>query len=434
MKTNLPIYYHQIESVIIEQRTIKKGLYFSDNPYYQFILSEFINNYPFIKDGKRWLITIKKDTVAIFHIDRQLPFTLRVRTKGRKYQIGDTLQFNEETRTFDNIRINSIKELLSNEDAFMGYIAGSNFGIDIDALYFDFTHSEALENIQNFFSEITEKVQSSVFKTAYEVCDIYTQYSQLKKKECRTKHETHILSNLMGRLDRLRWWFPFERILGKDFDNLHNNITKPSNVNLDLPYLSIINTFDNHKINEMIFDWKQTEIFPYKLLEIGLKHYQNQDPVSSIHILIPYIESIVRHTLNSKSKSIRQSEISEKISDDLGKRLHATDNDSLYIKGFKAYLENTWFSSFSNNERLCTMSRNTISHGINQYEEYTMEKALQLILTIDQLYYIYWYDEKSNEFFYTCECGHRYLAPNSHSEKDTDAPVNCPKCGKQNKT
>ena len=35
------------------------------------------------------------------------------------------------------------------------------------------------------------------------------------------------------------------------------------------------------------------------------------------------------------------------------------------------------------------ITRHTVSHGINQYEEVTMEKALQLILIIDQLSYIY---------------------------------------------
>ena len=426
-----PNYYNEIESVTIGQSTIKKGLYFSNNSYYQFILSAFINNYPFIRDGKRWLITIDKETIADCYIDRELPLILRTQTKGRKYQIGDTIQFNKEVRTFHSIRLDKTKELLSNENAFIGYISGSTFGIDIDTLFFDLTYSNALENIQNFFSEITEKVQSSTFKTAYEVCEIYTEYSELQKKEYRTEQDTHILSYLMGRLDRLRGWFPFQRILGKEFENLYNHISKSSNENLYLPYLPIINAFDNHRINEMISGWKQTEVLPYKELEIGLKHYQNQDPFSSIHVLIPYIEGIVRHTLDSKSKSMKQLAISEKISKDLERKLHATDDNSLYITGFKSYLENTWFSPFSNNETLYTMSRNTVSHGIGQYEEYTLEKALQLILTIDQLYYIYWYDEKPNDFFYKCECGYIYLAPSSCSEKHTDDPVSCPKCGKQ---
>ncbi len=431
MKSYLDNYYQKIDHFIIKQRPIKKGLYFSDNPHYQFILSAFINNYPFIKNRKRWLIIVDKESIADLYIDRQLPFILTLQTKGRKYQIGDTIQFNEETRTFHSIRLEKIKTLLSNENAFMGYISGSNFGIDIDALYFDFTYSDALKNIQNFFSGITEKVQSSVFKTDYEVCEIYAEYSKLQKKENRTKHETHILSNLRGRLDKLRGWFPFQRILGKDFDNLYNDIMRFPFENSYLPYLPILNVFDNKRINEIISDWKQTEIMPHKQLEIGLERYQNQDLVSSMHVLAPYIEGIVRHTLNSKTKYISQSKISEKISKDLKKKLHTTDNDNLYIRGFKAYLENTWFSSFSNNETLSTISRNIVSHGISQYEEYTMEKALQLIFTIDQLYYIYWCDEKPHDFFYTCECGHRYLAPSSHLEKDTDDSINCPKCGKQ---
>ena len=418
-------YYHQIDAIIIDQKEIKKGLYFSDDPHHQNILSDFIKIYPFIKDAKRWLITIKGST-ADYYIDRQLPLIFRVQTKGRKYQIGDTIQFNKEARTFHSIRFDKTKELLSNEDAFIGYISGSAFGIDIDTLYFDLTYSNALENIQNFLSEITEKIQSSIFKTAYEVCEIYTEYNELQKKEDRTEHDTHILSSLMGRLDRLRGWFPFQRILGEEFDNLYNDISKFSNGNLNLPYFPILNAFDNDKIDEMISDWKQTEVLPHKQLEEGLEHYQNQKPCSSIHVLIPYIEGIVRHTLDNKSKSMKQLEIGEKISEDLEIKLHATDNDDLYIKGFKSYLENTWFAPFSKH----TMSRNTICHGINQYEEYTMEKALQLILTIDQLYYIYWYDEKPNDLFHECECGYRHQMWGKTLRGENQ--ISCPKCGKQN--
>ena len=425
-------YYDQIEAIVIDQREIKTGLYFSDDPHYQNILSAFIKSYPFIKDAKRWLITIdSKNALADCYINRELPLILRLQTKGKTYQIGDTIQFNKEARTFHSIRLDETKEVLSNAEAFIGYISGSNFGVDIDTLFFHLTYSNALENIQNFFLEITEKVQNSIFKDAYEVYEIYTQYSELQKKKDRTEQDTHRLACFRGRLDRLRGWFPFQRILGEEFANLYNDISKSSNENLNLPYLSIINAFDNHRLNEILSDWKKTEVLPYKQIEIGLKHYQNQDPFSSIHVLSPYIEGIVRHTLDNKLESMRQSIISEKISKDLESTLYTAEYNTLYVNAFKSYLENTWLPPFSDNETLCPITRNTVSHGINKFEEFTMEKALQLILTIDQLFYIYWYDERPNDFFYKCQCGHSYLISSSCSEKHRGDPVSCPKCGKQ---
>ena len=128
-------------------------------------------------------------------------------------------------------------------------------------------------------------------------------------------------------------------------------------------------------------------------LKHGLKHYQNQDPLSSIHVLIPYMEGIVRKTLNNGLESIDQPTIREKISEDLKGILHTTEDNTLDINAFKSYLKHIWHSSFSNsnNELLVALiNRSTVSHGISfKYEEYTMEKALQLILTIDQLGYIY---------------------------------------------
>ena len=193
----------------------------------------------------------------------------------------------------------------------------------------------------------------------------------------------------------LRGWFPFQRILGEEFENLYNDINKSLNENLNLPHLQIINAFDNHRLNEMLSDWSEVEVLPHKQLETGLKHYQDQDPFSSMHVLIPYIEGIVRKTLNNGLESIDQPKIREKISEDLKGILHTTEDNMLYINAFIFYLKHIWHSSFSNsnnelfNELLSPINRNTVSHGVNMYEEFTMEKALQLILTIDQLSYIY---------------------------------------------
>ena len=59
-----------------------------------------------------------------------------------------------------------------------------------------------------------------------------------------------------------------------------------------------------------------------------------------------------------------------------------------------------------------------------------MEKALQLILTIDQLYYIYWYNEKQPDLFHECECGYKHQMWGKKVRRGNQ--ISCPKCGKQN--
>ena len=46
-------YYDQIEAVVIDQREIKTGLYFSDDPHYQNILSSFIKKLSIHKRCKK---------------------------------------------------------------------------------------------------------------------------------------------------------------------------------------------------------------------------------------------------------------------------------------------------------------------------------------------------------------------------------------------
>ena len=127
--------------------------------------------------------------------------------------------------------------------------------------------------------------------------------------------------------------------------------------------MQIIKAFDNHRLDEMLSDWKKTVVLPHKQLEKGLKHYQDQDPFSSIHVLIPYIEGIVRNTLNNELESIDQPTIREKISEGLQGILHTTEDNTLYINAFKSYLKHIWHSSFSNNELLSPITRNTVLHG-----------------------------------------------------------------------
>ena len=384
--------YQKISGFSIAKKEIKKGIFYSNDPHYQDILRGCVQQYPFLKNTNKWLLIMHKNEQADILVNERLPLVIPVQAKRQNKSEGDTIAFNKEIRSFHSIvfKPDQKDEIpLSNEDIFIGYLSLTNFLIDINGvLYFDFSGENAWKSIENYFSEIPQKIQNYIFKNAYELCQIYAQYDYIFKQESKSEQDNHRLNNLKDRLYTLRGWFPFQRILGEEFENLYNNIIKFSNEKLNLPYLQIIKAFDNQRLNEMLSDWKKVEVLPYKQLEIGLKHYQNQDPFNSIHVLIPYIEGIVRNTLDNKLKSMNQSAISEKISEDLKRTLHTTEDNTLYINAFKAYLENTWHPNFSNGLSY-PITRNTVSHGINKHEEFTMEKALQLILTIDQLSYIY---------------------------------------------
>ena len=386
------IFYPKISKVFIGRTEIKKGIYYSDHAHYQDILRRFIQTYPFLKNADKWLIIIHENEMADLLINEEFSVVMRGQAKRQNKSKGDMIEFHKEIRSFHSLSFTpdqKDKIPLSNEDMFFGYFSLTNFLIDIKGvLFFDYSGENAWESIENYFSEIPQKIQNCIFKNAYELCQIYTQYNDISKK-IKGDQDNHALAYLTGRLDTLRGWFPFQRILGEEFENLYDDITKSSKENLNLPYLQIINAFDNHRLNEMLSDWKEVEVLPYKQLEIGLKHYQNQDPFSSIHVLIPYVEGIVRNTLDNRLESMNSFSIREKISEGLKGILHTTEDNTLYIKAFKSYLETTWHSSFSNNELSYPITRNTVSHGINKYEEFTMEKALQLILVIDQLSYIY---------------------------------------------
>ena len=387
------MFYHKISKLRIGKTEIKKGIYYSDHSHYQDILHGFIQEYLSLKNINKWLLIAHESDTGDILVNEEFPIAMRGQPKRPNKSKGDMIAFHKEFRNFHSISFTpdqKDKIPLSNEDTFIGYISLTNFLIDINGVvFFDFSGENAWESIENYFFDIPQKIQNCIFKNAYELCRIYTQYDDISEQKSKSEQDNHRLAYLEGRLDTLRGWFPFQRILGEEFENLYNDINKSLYENLNLPHLQIINAFDNHRLNEMLSDWNEVEVLPHKQLEIGLEHYQNQDPFNSIHVLTPYIEGIVRNTLDNRLKSMNSFAIREKISEDLKGILHTTEDNTLYINAFKSYLKTTWHSKFSNNRLFYPITRNTVSHGISKYEEYTMEKALQLILTIDQLGYIY---------------------------------------------
>ena len=387
-------FYHRISEIRIGKTKINKGIYYSDHSHYQDILHHFIQEYPLLKNAKKWFLIMHESGVADILVNEGFSIVMSGQPKRHNKSKGDFIAFHKELRNFHSISFTSDQKdkiPLSNEDTFIGYISLTNFLIDDinGVVFFDFSGENAWESIENYFLDIPQKIQNRIFKKAYELCRIYTQYNDISEQKSKSEADNHRLASLAGRLDTLRGWFPFQRILGEEFENLYNDINKSLYENLNLPHLQIIKSFDNHRLNEMLADWNEVEVLPHKQLEIGLEHYQNQDPFSSIHVLIPYIEGIVRNTLDNRLKSMDSFAIRDKIREDLKGILHTTEDNTLYINAFKSYLEYTWHPSFSNNKLFDRITRNTVSHGINRYEEFTMEKALQLILTIDQLGYIY---------------------------------------------
>lgn len=361
-----------IDRLVINEKLIPKGIFFSDHLKFQPLLDYFVKNYPTPKPLHRFLIVIR-DEYSKIDILHNKNFRLVMTVKPKRWEdpipIGDIIIFNADVQEFTTIETEGIN--ISDGDMFIGYISFSD--INLSSVFFDFKKEHSNKSLNVFLSRSVRKYQRVLFQNAYHAAKLYNKSSDLKPINFKI----------------LRGWFPFKRILGKEFEELYDRIIKFQPAKTNLYYLPIIEAFNHERFEDILKDWRKIDIFPYETLEKGVTHYLNGDTLSSIRVLIPDIEGIVRNTLRDKFQSLKQSDIPQIIA--RHSMIDATHNreNLLFINAFRSYLEKIWFVSFSGSTPSYNISRPTVSHGNAYHREYTLEKALQLILTIDQLSFIY---------------------------------------------
>lgn len=181
-----------------------------------------------------------------------------------------------------------------------------------------------------------------------------------------------------------RGWFPFIHIIGKDvFKNLIESIKQE--IYIDEAELEVIKVCDQ-SIEEMIPKWIKKEPFLNKLdfFRSGIDSYVNGDYIASIHTLLPQIEGVI-HLYDEKnpfSGSI------PKCREKLLELANEKGAGFLFLKEeFDNYLKTQYYENFDLTQGSPELTRHSTSHGVVSSSEFSKKRALQIILTIDQIYY-----------------------------------------------
>lgn len=159
-------------------------------------------------------------------------------------------------------------------------------------LYFDFTSME---------KERFNSIHSSKIKTLLAAFYAYMIFPEIHKLYPAIKEA------LIG-----NGWFPFIRILGKNFDSLCQAIKHDfplSDVSLD-----VVNSYSEQSLNDMFNAWMTKE--PFKnheaIIRKGIDEFLEGDYISSIHILYPRIEGLMRHIYLGEEKKANSSDLRNK--------------------------------------------------------------------------------------------------------------------------
>lgn len=187
-------------------------------------------------------------------------------------------------------------------------------------------------------------------------------------------------------------WFPFVEIIAGEYKSLSE--AYQNKFDFENKTKSIINRFDEERIKKITEKWWKNQIFADKkiIIEAGIKAYLQNTPrgfVNCIKNLWTETEGILRKVYlkeTGKGDGVKSNDLIKFI---VKKAKNKTNSDySLLLPfPFLKYLQDVVFADFNIETGNVDMSRHSSSHGVANTNQYTKERALQLILIIDQIYF-----------------------------------------------
>lgn len=182
-------------------------------------------------------------------------------------------------------------------------------------------------------------------------------------------------------------WFPFVEIITSEFKEILRHCEASSGVNeIDN---AVIEKFNAARLQKIFDRWITKPHFAVKevLLRSAIDAYNRQDSVAVIKIILTEIEGV----LNDAHRAAHGGQ-GAKLKELLGFAVESAEQkvgqpDTLLLpKAFAQYLATHTFANFDPVAQTGNAdSRHAVGHGAAAQESYTMPRALQAILTLDQL-------------------------------------------------
>ena len=188
-------------------------------------------------------------------------------------------------------------------------------------------------------------------------------------------------------------WFPFVEILGKDYKELAAMYQNGKSTS-DHAVKALLGKFDESRLRELTDQWWNNLLFQEKreLLQAGIDAFlrgTKGDYINCIKNLYTEIEGIMRLLYfkdTGQGNRIGQNQfINHLIA--VGAHTAGDRNSLLLPQQFLRYLTESVFTSFNVETRAVDLSKHSATHGVATGKDYTAERALQAILTLNQIYF-----------------------------------------------
>jgi hypothetical protein len=181
-------------------------------------------------------------------------------------------------------------------------------------------------------------------------------------------------------------WFPFAEIITSEFNELLGSCEAGFDLTEDEE--KIIASFEKQRLEKVFERWMLKPHFAGKegLLRAAISAFLAGEPIASIKIVLTEIEGILAdaykaaHGKRAKLKTLLAFAVQS-----AAEKTGAPDT-LLFPSAFADYLKDYTFADFERDGPAPKAgSRHAVGHGAADSQSYTMARALQAILTLDQL-------------------------------------------------
>ncbi|TKD22346.1 hypothetical protein FBT96_06760 [Rhodobacter capsulatus] len=146
--------------------------------------------------------------------------------------------------------------------------------------------------------------------------------------------------------------------------------------------------FDDARVDRIFDRWMQRSHFIERkdILRSAIDRFKARDPVPVIKIILSEIEGIMADAFYRAT-----GEHTARIDRLLSHVVEAAEQQAgqadtlLFPSAFARYLRDYTYAGFTPGLRSEAVSRNAVGHGVASSDQYTMVRALQALLTLDQL-------------------------------------------------
>lgn len=191
--------------------------------------------------------------------------------------------------------------------------------------------------------------------------------------------------NIFGRLVDAGW-FPFAEIIGSEFRQLADCCE--AGFDLEDDEKKIVTAFDSARAEKMFARWMAKPHFAGKerLLRSALNNFIAQDSVAVLKIVLTEIEGILAEAYRrTHGKGAKIKKLLEFAVESAEQKVGQSDT-LLFPAAFAHYLQSHTFADFDPAAQTGKAnSRHAVGHGAADADSYTQVRALQALLTLDQL-------------------------------------------------